>query len=211
MRVCFTKKDASRFMSHLDLMRMMMHALRRAHIPVKLTQGFNPHLRLVFSIPLPLGIASDCELLDMDLDRDMKPEEIRRNLAENIPMGIEIPEVYQPDSSLNDIAYARYRLEIPAHLSENVLKFLSRDSIPLQKKGKKGKIRDLDLKEDFSMKSVRNEDGSSVITVRLPCGSERNVGINLLLDAFYSAAGQDEHDIRATRVGFETADGTPFR
>lgn len=211
MRICFTKKDTSRFMSHLDLMRMMMRALRRAHIPVKLTQGFNPHLRLVFSIPLPLGIASTCELLDMDLDWDMEPEEIRKNLSVNMPLGIEISDVYQPTSSLNDIAYARYRLEIPARLSNSLHKFLSQDSIPIQKKGKKGKIRDIDLKEDFSMSTIQNEDGSSLIAVRLPCGNEKNIGINLLLDAFYSYAEQEEHSIRATRIGFETANGTAFR
>ena len=57
----FAKRDKMRFISHLDLMRLFMRALRRADIPLKITEGFSPHPKLSLKRALKLGIESDNE------------------------------------------------------------------------------------------------------------------------------------------------------
>ena len=51
-----------RFTGHLDLMRTMQRALRRSGLPVRYSQGFNPHMLLNAAAPLSLGMPGLREL-----------------------------------------------------------------------------------------------------------------------------------------------------
>ena len=70
IRIWFTKKDASKYISHLDLTRCLIRAFRRTDIPLWYTEGFNPHPYLVFGLPLPLGVEGLREVLDIRLTDD---------------------------------------------------------------------------------------------------------------------------------------------
>ena len=56
-----------RFLSHRDVMRLMARAGARAQLPIKMTQGFNPHPKLSLALPRPVAVASRCELLVIEL------------------------------------------------------------------------------------------------------------------------------------------------
>ena len=81
VRVWFKKMGMSRFVSHLDLMRAMTRALRRADVPLWYTEGFNPHPYITFALPLSLGMESLCESMDMRIEGDSTNEEIFRMVA----------------------------------------------------------------------------------------------------------------------------------
>ena len=66
-RLTFAKKGRARYISHLDLMRAMQRAIKRAGVPIWYTQGFNPHSYLMFPLALPLGTESEVEVLDIAL------------------------------------------------------------------------------------------------------------------------------------------------
>ena len=51
----FTKIDSAVYIPHLDMLREMGRAVRRADLSVRFSEGFNPHMLLYFSQPLPLG------------------------------------------------------------------------------------------------------------------------------------------------------------
>ena len=89
----FTKKDFVKYISHLDLMRLFSRALRRAEIPVKITQGFSPHLKFSIKRALKLGVESDNEEAAVALNALIKPEEFRAKLQKEIPEGIFIKQV----------------------------------------------------------------------------------------------------------------------
>jgi radical SAM-linked protein len=67
-KVCltFAKSGAAIYLSHLDLARHWARTLRRADLQVRLTAGFNPRPRVVFPHPLPLGVASACEQVEIE-------------------------------------------------------------------------------------------------------------------------------------------------
>ncbi len=67
-----------------------MRALRRADLPVKLTQGFNPHPKLSIKRALKLGIESDNEEASVVLKEKIMPEEFKERLQQQLPEGIEI-------------------------------------------------------------------------------------------------------------------------
>jgi radical SAM-linked protein len=89
----FTKKRAMIFISHLDLMRLFMRALRRAELPVKITEGFNPHLKFSIKKALKLGVESDNEEAVVTLKEWVKPQDFKERLQRQLPEGIEIKQV----------------------------------------------------------------------------------------------------------------------
>jgi radical SAM-linked protein len=89
----FTKKGLMKYISHLDLMRLFMRAFRRADIPVKITEGFNPHPKLSIKRALKLGIESENEEATIILKEEISPEEFKDKLERQLPKGIEIKNV----------------------------------------------------------------------------------------------------------------------
>ena len=95
MNFVFAKKGTMRFISHLDLMRLFMRALRRADFPLKITQGFNPHPKLSIKRALKLGVESDNEEASIVLKEQISPEEFKQRLQRQLPEGIFIKQVTQ--------------------------------------------------------------------------------------------------------------------
>ena len=112
VRIKFSKKGALIYISHLDLVRTMTRAIVRARIPVKYTEGFNPIPKLVFSTPLSVGCASECEYLDIKIEREMSFSEMKANLQNSLPKDIKVIDVYEPSSKFNDILFSSYEIRI---------------------------------------------------------------------------------------------------
>jgi radical SAM-linked protein len=90
VRLRFAKGGALRWLSHHDLMRTFERMLRRAALPFRRTQGFNPHPRLVFALSLPLGVVGRAEIAELELDDDVPADEVLARLRAQCPAGLEI-------------------------------------------------------------------------------------------------------------------------
>lgn len=99
VEIRFEKGEAVRFISHHDLMRAFQRAVRRAALPVRLTEGFNPRPRIVFPAALEVGIASLDEAAEVELTIWIQPQELRDRLALNMPPGLTIREVKELPST----------------------------------------------------------------------------------------------------------------
>ena len=84
-----------RFISHLDLMRLFTRALRRADLPVKITEGFSPHLKFSIKRALKLGVESENEEAAVVLKEQICLEDFKERLQKQLPEGIEIKAVSQ--------------------------------------------------------------------------------------------------------------------
>ncbi|HEV3116159.1 MAG TPA: TIGR03936 family radical SAM-associated protein [Gemmataceae bacterium] len=93
VRIRFRKSGDLRLISHHDLMRCFERMLRRAALPFHSTSGFNPKPRLIFAMPLPLGTSGSGEIVELELDQDVPPHEVRERLAREAPQGLEIVSV----------------------------------------------------------------------------------------------------------------------
>lgn len=89
----FSKKGIIRFISHLDLMRLLMRAMRRANFPLRLTQGFNPHPKLSLKRALKLGVESDSEEAGILLNEEITAPDFKERLQKQLPDGIVIKSV----------------------------------------------------------------------------------------------------------------------
>jgi len=93
IEIRFEKSDAVRFISHHDLMRALARALRRAALPVRLTEGFNPRPRIVFPVALEVGVASLDEAAEIELTQCLSTQELQDRLAAVFPPGLVLKTV----------------------------------------------------------------------------------------------------------------------
>lgn len=75
-RIRFAKYGVVKFIGHLDVMRYFQKAIRRSELLIKYSQGYSPHQLLVFASPLGVGITSDGEYMDIEVEDDA-PEILR--------------------------------------------------------------------------------------------------------------------------------------
>lgn len=68
IRIKFKKYGAMKFIGHLDMMRYFQKAMRRAEIDICYSEGFSPHQIMSFAAPLGVGITSDGEYLDIEVN-----------------------------------------------------------------------------------------------------------------------------------------------
>jgi len=147
-RVQFTKEGDIRFTSHLDLMRLLERAVRRSGLPAKMTEGFNPHVKMSFPFALPVGMESHGEIMDLYFPRNTSPNEVRTRLSATLPAGIRVLQVKRvPGKPKSQISSSYYRIcfgeeDVPGE--KEIREFLSRDSLLVtRKKGDNEQTRDI--------------------------------------------------------------------
>ena len=151
-RLLFEKTGSAVWMSHLDLMRLMQRAFKRAGLPLTHTQGFNPRPSVSIALPLSVGVESVCELMDFDLEGNLPPmETIQTRLNAALVPGITVRQVYMDGRKIRDLALLRCRLGleydggIPAGATDAIATLFARESLMVEKKSKNG-IREQDIR-----------------------------------------------------------------
>jgi radical SAM-linked protein len=115
VRIRFAKTGDLRLVSHHDLMQCFERMLRRAALPFHATEGFNPKPRMAFALSLALGIVGREEVVELELDEQLPPEEIHARLSRQAPPGLEINSVRRIDRKLRArVRRVCYRLSVPA-------------------------------------------------------------------------------------------------
>ena len=217
VRIWFEKKGMIRYISHLDLMRTVTRAIRRSEIPLWYTEGFNPHPYMTFSLPLSLGMESECESMDIKIEGDITDGEILEKLKAAMPDGIHVTAVTQPFSDPKEIAYGEFTLDFDGDFDREQAKeaingILSRDEIIIQKSGKRGHkkvMKEIDLKPLIFDPEITDTENGVRLFVRLPAGSKSNINPSLLADLI----GKEipESVCLITRKRLLTADLTEFK
>lgn len=187
VRMKFSKTGRAKYISHLDLMRCFQRCIRRAELPIAYSEGFHPHMLIVFAAALSLGFESECEIIELGLSEDMPFDEVKSRMQSVLPEGIDIEECYAPIHKMGQISFAEYEVTLPCENSEELLsmwrEFLSRDKIAVMKKTKRG-FREMDLKEHTECLSAEAGKDALMLYLRLPAGSTVNVNPSLLIDEF---------------------------
>jgi len=112
-RFTFTKLGDARFLSHRQVMDALERALRAARIPVRYTEGFNPHIRLSMGPALGVGQEGEAELFDVDCTSQLRRQHVS-DINRLLPRGLEVIDVkplLQGAPSLGKmVAASRFRI-----------------------------------------------------------------------------------------------------
>lgn len=89
VRIRFCKSGDLRLVSHLDLVRSFERMLRRASLPIRMTEGFHPAPRMIFAQSLSLGIIGKDEVLELEFTEPVEPEDVLERFRKQSPPGLQ--------------------------------------------------------------------------------------------------------------------------
>ncbi|MBQ7131002.1 MAG: DUF2344 domain-containing protein [Oscillospiraceae bacterium] len=216
IRVQFTKVGRVSYMSHLDLNRFMQRALRRSNLPIKYTEGFNPHAYLTFALPLSLGFESKVETMDFKLTEDISPEIVKDRLNAVLPDGLKVVSAAPPVHSNTDIIASEYTVRIKSKsLNSSELEskfdvFYSQDELIAEKFNKKKKQIFVDIKPVFEIMTKYEINDEFVLKIKAPSGNEKNYNPNLLVDMFIKHAEISDETVKIERNRIICSDNSDF-
>lgn len=229
IRFKFHKVGDLQFISHRDLLNVMTKIFVRAKAPLWYSKGFNPHAKLIFALPLSVGVQSECEYLDVRVERAIPPLELMEHVNAEVTDELRFLDAYYPETKLEDIYWAEYDFEIKTagadeNMAKDILDLLSAESVVILKKAKdKYKnifFKEMEIAPFIRDVSARFDGGAVKLNLKLSASiNQTHPHINpesiitLLKDRFNILVGdpvEEEYNIMRTRIYFE--DGmTDFR
>lgn len=217
-RVLFEKKGNAVWISHLDLMRLFQRAFKRAGIPLKHSQGYNPRPYVAVAMPLSVGVESQCELLDFDLDGEAIPcDVIRDKLNEALVDGIRVLEVYEEGAKIKYLALldAAVTLEYDGGVPQGAVSALqnlfAQPSLTVSKKSKNG-LAEQDIIPMIRHLEVIQTDDKTIILRTMVCCQNPSLNPMQLAAAINKYLPEYAPDFaRSCRIGLYDAQEKPFR
>lgn len=186
IRLIYKKTGRAKYISHLDLNRLMTRVLKRSGLPVWFTEGFNPHAFITFVLPLSLGFESRYDVMDFRVtDDNLSNDEILSALKSALPPDIVAQKVYTALTKAKIIAFAEFDIDLAIDdINYNKFKdFLNADEIITEKTTKKKGLKTFDVKPKIIKYSVEKTGDNAKIYLLLPAGNIENINPTIILDA----------------------------
>lgn len=191
-RLLFTKTGEAVWMSHLDLMRLMQRAFKRADLPLKHTQGFNPRPSVSIALPLSVGVESVCELLDFELDgQDIACEEITGRLNEALVPGVQVLQTLDNGRKIKELALLsceitlEYDSGVPDAAADSIAALFRRQELTVEKKGKNGPTQQ-DVIPMIRRLSLSQPDGNTLVLGAVICCQNPSLNPTQLVTAIHA-------------------------
>lgn len=202
--------DDLRFISHQDTLRLFRRAFARADLPLRHSEGFNPHPKLSIVLPRPVGVASDVEMLIADLRDEHVPDDAITRLTATVPAGLRF------DSAVGLRAGERMRLswaeydvtvatERKPQIAEKVDAFMACDRFEIRRPSKKRGVKTLDLR-GFIASTEWNlaTPESAQLRWRQEVSIDGTARIGEVLEAFGLSPRDDLHRVTRRSVDYHT-------
>ncbi len=213
-RMLFEKTGTAIWMSHLDLMRVMQRAFRRAGVVLHHSQGYTPHAYVSMLLPLSVGTESVCEIMEYELDADIAitPEDMNAVL----PQGVRVLRVYESDRKakfLTDLSVSLtmlYDNGVPDGAAERIEALLNGAELTVEKRTKRG-MEETDIRPMIKKTAFAVENDRITLTARI---SAQNPSLNpmLLTAAIERYLPEDKPDfVRYRRLEVFDETGEAFR
>jgi len=198
VRVRLGKDDEIRFVSHLGFMRAFERAVRRARIPVAYSGGYHPHPKISFATALGVGMTSEAEYLDMELDDaasgHLSTQDVFERLRLAAPPGMPVIAVCAANGRptlASRIEWASYRVgvhdDVRHKLKDAVLEFVSSDSAIAEVNTKSGQRR-ADIRP--LVREICWSSGGA-LECTLACGGRAHLRPQDLIAHLHSMQGRD--------------------
>ena len=184
----YSRGEEVKYISHLDFVKFIQRAVRRADLPMLYSQGFNPHPQMAIALPLSVGVTSGCELMRIGFDGDYSENEIKNTLNSVLPEGFDVVMVKNcKDAKIDFSAINRAdyicQCEVEGKLDFDLEKFLANDKILVMKKSKSG-IKEADIKPHIhSIELIDTNDDIVTFSMCLSAGNEYNLKPDTVVDA----------------------------
>lgn len=222
MLLAFQKGDALRHLGHLDLQRAMQRALRRSGLPVRYSQGFNPHMLTSFASALSVGVSSDEEILEVALEKPMDADDCLARMNAVLPDALRATKAVLVEDShpalmglLKQAGYTAGLLGADATvLYAAAESFLAEAEVMALRKSKRKETM-VNIRPMVHALTVVEEEGSVRLNMRLSLEETATLKPDLLIATLWERAGLLREDMpppRLRRTGlFGVRDGRVVR
>lgn len=180
-RILFEKLGPSIWMSHLDTMRLMQRAFRRAGVLLHHSQGYTPHAYVSMPLPLSVGMESLCEIMEYELDAELAISAEQLNAV--LPEGVRVLSVYESPLKIKHLSRLQAQLRlfydkgVPETAVKEIAALLSQDSIMVEKRTKRG-MEQTDIRPLLHSVTLKAEQNALVIDCNV---SAQNPPLNPML------------------------------
>ncbi|MBQ8299984.1 MAG: DUF2344 domain-containing protein [Clostridia bacterium] len=194
-RVKYSKGEEVKYVGHLDSMRTFVRCIKRTCIPIKYSNGFNPRVQISFALPLGVGVTSDSEYFDLEIEKKMNETLLIGELNSVLPTGFraqKVTFVEDKKSLMSLVKEAVYEITIESNFEFSKIKDLFAQSeilIEKESKSKKGN-QEINLK-DYII-DIDFDESESKIIVRSTAGSVNNMNPNFVVQAVQKYVGEVE-------------------
>ncbi len=206
VRMFFEKTGMAKFISHLDTVRCVTRAMKRANVPIWFTEGFNPHAFMSFAMPLSLGFESYCETVDFRLTEEVDFDELAERLNNALPVDITVKKIAIPEMQPNEIRWAEYKIIFnnpDQALVDTIEEKLSANEILVLKKAKQGRKKvekEVNIKEHIKSFELTNDNGKLILKTVISSGTSININPMLLIGALVKDTSTDEQDVDIIKI-----------
>ncbi len=205
IRFSFARKMPLAYISHLDIMRLFLRALRRSGLPLAYSQGYNPHPRLTLALPLPLGVTASGEMGEIYFAETVGTEKFIRSLSPQLPESLELTGASLASHELPSLAAkvcaARYRAiainssdweREQALLQLALDSLLAKEEIILERVNKKKKRTCINIRPFIYEAAVLKEEKKPVeLNMLLKAGSSGGVSPFFVVEQLGIETGSD--------------------
>jgi len=137
LRIFWQKKGNAKYTSHLDTQRTVTRALVRSGLPLYYSQGYNPHLRLVFALPVSLYQDALYDIFDVDILEQVDPVQAAAQLSAVMPSDMPVLKAAYPKKKFKDLDSASYEISLKTPLSAEEIQSRFAGEVVVEKKSKK--------------------------------------------------------------------------
>ena len=179
LRVRFSRGEEIKYISHLDIVRLWQRTLRRAGIELAYSDGYNPHPRLALASPLPLGVTSEAEFMDVYTEKQITPHNFISAVNACLPPGLSVlqaaPVALSLPSMQSQLRQAEFRVQVTLpegiDLECRVRDLMERTSIPWQHQRDTG-LKRYDLRPLIEqIRILAIEENTACLEMVLRCDS----------------------------------------
>ena len=203
-RMKFEKRDEVKYIGHLDTMRTFTRCIKKTNLPIKFSSGFNPRVQLAFALPLAVGVTSECEYFDLELNGDVETQEVIDELNKNFPDGFKIltcEKLEKAKGLMSLVTEANYEITVLVSTDNNeelvskLKEAFDQPQVLVTKQAKNGKEEEIDIKPlIIELEVVDLKYNTIVVKVHCQAGSKNNLNPNYIVQVIKNVIPEDELD-----------------
>lgn len=194
IRLKFSRKGPVSYLGHLDILRYFQKAILRAGLDIRYSEGFNPHQILSFAYPLGVSMETEGDYCDIEVNSFSSLEDIVNSMNAVMNEGISIISAsIVPEDQLNamaSVAMAEYKIvlsDISSVSKELIDSYMSKEEIMIEKEGKKGNIKEVNIKDGI----LKLDLIDGMLSMRLLSGSSLNIKPSQVIETINKYFGLD--------------------
>lgn len=212
-RIRYTKEGNLRFLSHLEVISLMVRAFSRAGIPLEYSRGFHPHPKIAMGPALPVGVSGTAEYLDVSVLGSLFEDSLSERLNNVLPEGVRVTGVrwipVKAPAISSVIRFGEYAVQIPrSHFSEDpeqrIRTLMEGEKISITR-AQKGRTRTLNIRPMIAEMEILSENTTGVVLrLLLQTGDRGGARLSEVVHALLNLPEDAFPDLEIKRIGLYT-------